>query len=169
VVVEGSYDGGASWVPFEDGYDASADATWLKTFNNYTNGTFLGSDGKTYTTSDSKGVGLATMYKKRTIKMLNSGDFVGGDVILIRFRLFADELTYGWGWAIDNLQIQVPPPPPILATEQNSEKVANQFSQIHPPDRGKNHSQLIKAWSCTNGSYQFKWRKNNAERIFNGY
>jgi hypothetical protein len=27
-------------------------------------------------------------------------------VILIRFRLFSDALSYGWGWVIDNLQIQ---------------------------------------------------------------
>lgn len=159
VVVEGSYDGGASWVPFEDGYDASADAIWLKTFNNYTNGTFLGSDGKTYTTSDSKGVGLATMYKKRTIKMLNSGDFVGGDVILIRFRLFADELTYGWGWAIDNLQIQVPPPPPILATEQNSEKVATIFPNPSP-DEVKITASLLKP-----GRVQMEVINSNGVRI----
>lgn len=134
VIVEGSYDGGASWIGFEDGYNASADATWLKTFNNYTNGTFMGSDGKSYASSDSKGVGLATMYKKRTIKMLNSGDFIGGDVILLRFRLFADELTYGWGWAIDNLQIQVPPPPPILATEQSLEKGATVYPNPSPDE-----------------------------------
>ena len=135
VVVEGSYDGGASWNPFEDGYDANADATWLKTFNaSGVNGTFIGADGKSYQSSDSKGVGAATMYKKRKIKMLTSGDFVGGDVILIRFRLFSDELTYGWGWAIDNLQVQVPPPPPILATEQTLEKGVTVFPNPSPDE-----------------------------------
>jgi hypothetical protein len=123
VVVEGSFDGGLSWVPFEDGYDAAKDANWTKAFNNYVNGTFLGSDGKTYQSSDSRGTATSTLYKSHTIKMLSSGDFLGGDVILIRFRLFADELTYGWGWVIDNLKVQVPPPPPILATEQTSERV----------------------------------------------
>ena len=128
VVVEGSYDGGASWIPFGDGYDANSDATWLKTFNaSGVNGTFIGSDGKTYPTSDSRGAGLASMYKKRTIKMLSSGDFESGDVVLVRFRLFSDELTYGWGWAIDNLQIQVPPPPPILANEPIAEKTISVF------------------------------------------
>jgi hypothetical protein len=135
VVVEGSYDGGASWVPFEDGYDANADATWLKAFNSSgANGTFIGSDGKSYQSSDSKAAGTATLFKKRTIKMLSSGDFLGGDVILIRFRLFADELTYGWGWAIDNLQIQVPPPPPILATEPSFEKNATVFPNPSPDE-----------------------------------
>lgn len=123
VVVEGSYDGGASWVEFEDGYDANADSKWLSTFNaSGVNGTFIAADGKSYQSSDSKGTATSALFKSRTIKMLSSGDFVSGDVILLRFRLFADELTYGWGWVIDNLKVQVPPPPPILATEPiNSE------------------------------------------------
>ncbi len=135
VVAEGSYDGGASWIPFEDGYDANADSKWLTAFNaSGANGTFIGADGKSYQSSDSRGTGLATMYKKRTIKMLNSGDFLGGDIILIRFRLFADELTYGWGWAIDNLQVQVPPPPPILATEQTFDRGATVFPNPSPDE-----------------------------------
>ena len=135
VVVEGSYDGGASWIEFEDGYDASSDSKWLAAFNaSGANGTLIAANGQSINTSDSRGVGLATMYKKRTIKMLNSGDFESGDVILLRFRLFADELTYGWGWAIDNLQIQVPPPPPILATEPIAEKTINVFPNPTPDE-----------------------------------
>ncbi len=124
VVVEGSYDGGASWIEFEDGYDANADAGWLKAFNSSgANGTFIAADGKSYQSSDSRGTATSALFKKRTIKMLSSGDFEAGDVILLRFRLFSDELTYGWGWVIDNLKVQVPPPPPILATEPIVEKV----------------------------------------------
>ncbi len=125
VVVEGSYDGGASWVPFEDGYDANANADWLKAFNtNLVRGTVLalGGSGRVLESVDSRGTATAALYKKRSIKILANGEFVGGDIILIRFRLFSDELTYGWGWAIDNLQIQVPPPPPVLAVEAVAEK-----------------------------------------------
>jgi hypothetical protein len=32
--------------------------------------------------------------------------FSAGDVVVIRFRLWADEGTTGWGWMIDNLEIQ---------------------------------------------------------------
>ncbi|MBA4850222.1 T9SS type A sorting domain-containing protein [Emticicia sp. BO119] len=122
VVVEGSYDGGASWIPFEDGYDATSDSEWKRIFNNYVSGTVMGADGQPFESADSKGVGVPSLYRKRTIKMLSSGDFSGGDVILLRFRLFSDQLTYGWGWAIDNLKIQLPPPPPVLAVEPGLEK-----------------------------------------------
>ena len=40
--------------------------------------------------------------------MLANGNFAEGDEILVRFRLFADQLAHGWGWAIDNLFIQSP-------------------------------------------------------------
>jgi hypothetical protein len=32
--------------------------------------------------------------------------FKSGDVIFIRFHLYSDEATVGWGWAFDNLKIQ---------------------------------------------------------------
>ncbi|HEY1055766.1 MAG TPA: T9SS type A sorting domain-containing protein, partial [Emticicia sp.] len=123
VVVEGSYDGGASWVPFEDGYDATSNSVWQKAFiGSMVNGTVMGADGEPFTSVDSKAVGTPAMYKTRTIKMLSTDNFVGGDIVLIRFRLYSDQLTYGWGWAIDNLKIQLPPPPPVLAVEPGLEK-----------------------------------------------
>ncbi len=117
VVVEGSYDGGASWVPFEDGYDADSDTEWKRTFENFVSGSVIGANGEPISSVDSKGVGRPALYRNRTIKMLSNDNFAGGDLVLIRFRLFSDQLTYGWGWAIDNLKIQLPPPPPVLAVE----------------------------------------------------
>ena len=38
--------------------------------------------------------------------MIESGDFALGDTISIRFRLFSDPFAFGWGWAIDDLEIQ---------------------------------------------------------------
>lgn len=62
--------------------------------------------------------------------MLANNSFSEGDGVLIRFRLFADQLAHGWGWAIDNLQIQ----PSITGVE---EPVANDL-QIYPvPAREK--------------------------------
>jgi len=45
-------------------------------------------------------------FEQRVIDMQESGDFVEGDTVLIRFRLFSDSFAVGWGWAIDNLRIQ---------------------------------------------------------------
>jgi hypothetical protein len=38
--------------------------------------------------------------------MLASGKFKPGDQVIIRFRLHADVGAHGWGWWIDNLNIQ---------------------------------------------------------------
>ena len=35
--------------------------------------------------------------------------FSTGDTILVRFRLYSDANTNGWGWVIDNLKIQLEP------------------------------------------------------------
>jgi hypothetical protein len=64
------------------------------------------------------------LVKKREIDILSSGKFKAGDQLVFRFRLHADVGAHGWGWAIDNLNIQgsvAPPPPPlVLAAEPTS-------------------------------------------------
>lgn len=87
LVVEGSKDDGKTWHPFQDGYDASARSEWQTV---YTSG----------------GPGTQQLMRQRGIDLTASGDFVAGDEILIRFRLFSDESNTGWGWVIDNLHIQ---------------------------------------------------------------
>lgn len=83
VIVEGTADG-INWQPLCDGYDARTDPAWLDAYNS--------------------GSVNESLYRNRTIDMLQT--FSANDTILIRFRLFADELVNGWGWAIDNLEIQ---------------------------------------------------------------
>ncbi len=87
VVVEGSTDG-ATWIPFADGYDSSADPDWEAAYAGGANG------------SDA-------LFRNRTINMLDK--FSAGDVVQIRFRLFSDPFAAAWGWAIDNLLIQTEP------------------------------------------------------------
>ena len=87
VIVEGSTDG-LNWIPFLDGYDSDAYPEWNSAYNS-------GSDGS------------PSLYKTRTIDMLET--FNPNDVVLIRFRLFADPAVTGWGWAIDDLAIQEEP------------------------------------------------------------
>lgn len=111
VVVEGSGDNGRSWRPLADGYNALNRPEWLTAYNyNLTDGTQFGERNSTT-------AGLPALYRHRAIPLLGAGGFRAGDIILIRFRLFADAVSYGWGWAIDNLGIQVPPPPIVLASE----------------------------------------------------
>ena len=47
------------------------------------------------------------------------------DVILIRFRLFADQAANGWGWAIDNLNI-------VLDNTTATIDVENTENKIYP-------------------------------------
>lgn len=97
VIVEGSKDNGATWLPIRDGYDARSNSDWLTAFNKATD-----QSGNSTTT------GTPDLFRKREITLLG-GSFKAGDRILLRFRLFSDELAHGWGWAIDNLRIQLPP------------------------------------------------------------
>ncbi len=84
VVVEGSLDG-SNWIPLEDGYDAGYDNAWLSAYS-------------------SGAQGNSTMFREHEINILNT--FSPGDIIMIRFRLYADSYVTGWGWAIDDLDIQ---------------------------------------------------------------
>jgi len=41
-------------------------------------------------------------------------NFEVDDIIFIRFRLFADPLTVGWGWAIDNVEVRLDKGTPVF-------------------------------------------------------
>ena len=82
VIVEGSKDG-IEWLPLADGYDFRYSDKW-------------GSDINAKPTSD--------MFVQHSINFQDT--FNAGDTLLIRFRLHSDPYTVGWGWAIDNVNIQ---------------------------------------------------------------
>lgn len=86
VIVEGSCDGGQTWIPLVDGYDARAYPEWLSAYENQ----------EEFDPS---------LFRKRSIDLLDT--FVTGEEVVIRFRLFSDPFGNGWGWIIDNLHIQV--------------------------------------------------------------
>jgi hypothetical protein len=94
VIVEGSGDGGVTWKPLADGYDSSAKTAWLNLFN------------KTFSGNNSTSVPTKDLFVNHQIDLLANGNFKAGDAILIRFRLFSDPYSNGWGWIIDNLNIQ---------------------------------------------------------------
>ncbi|RIV18280.1 T9SS C-terminal target domain-containing protein [Fibrisoma montanum] len=112
VIVEGSKDNGRTWLPITTGYDSNDQTDWINAYNrNLVNG--ANANERNSTTP-----GTPSLYKRRDgISLTSNGNFRPNDQVLIRFRLFADQLAHGWGWAIDNVQIQVPPPPPVLGVE----------------------------------------------------
>lgn len=100
VVVEGSKDGGFTWVPVANGYDARDFAPWLTRYNSAIAG------------NNSTAVGDPTLFRTRTMDLQNMFDT--GDEVVIRFRLFSDPFAAGWGWCIDNLKIQIDETPPKI-------------------------------------------------------
>ena len=95
VIVQGSNDLGKTWSNFTNGWDSNAYSIWQNAWNSKTD-----KDG------NSTASGSPSLLKKREIDMLASGTFKAGDQVIIRFRLHADVGAHGWGWWIDNLNIQ---------------------------------------------------------------
>lgn len=93
-IVEGSKDGGVTWIPLIDGYDSRDYNPWLIRYSSVTN------------------TGDASLFRERAINLRNT--FSAGDEIVIRFRIHSDPFQNAWGWAIDNLQIQVDNVPPVI-------------------------------------------------------
>lgn len=94
VIVEGSNNNGITWKPFLDGYDSNAQLSWYNLFNSAMSG------------QNSTAVPTKDLFVRRDIDLLANGNFNAGDVVQIRFRLFSDPYSHGWGWIIDNLSIQ---------------------------------------------------------------
>lgn len=100
VVVEGSTDGGVTWKPVANGYDSRSNTAWLTQYNSSISG------------NNSTATGDPSLYRSRTLNLQDVFDT--HDEVVIRFRLFSDELAVGWGWAIDNLTIQIDDTPPLI-------------------------------------------------------
>jgi Secretion system C-terminal sorting domain len=92
VTVEGSADKGKTWNPIINGYDSRDNSVWLSAFN------------RSVVNNSSATVGTPSLFRPRSINLLDR--FKPNDQVLLRFRLYGDQSTHGWGWAIDNLQIQ---------------------------------------------------------------
>lgn len=84
VIVEASKNG-SQWIALEDGYDCRKDTKWANAF------------GKSVTID-------STFFVSHTLDL--SKKFKNGDVIMLRFRMLADDASNGYGWVIDDLEIQ---------------------------------------------------------------
>ncbi|MCX6213160.1 T9SS type A sorting domain-containing protein [Spirosoma sp.] len=114
VIVEGSTDNGRTWTPLVDAYSSADKTDWLTA---YKARLVSGLDGE----QNSETMGVPALLRHRDIPILKPGSpFRAGDQLIIRFRLVSDQLAYGWGWAVDNLRIQAPPAPLVLAEEPAS-------------------------------------------------
>jgi Secretion system C-terminal sorting domain len=100
VVVDGSKDGGVTWTTIADGYDSRDFSPWLTRYNSATSG------------SNSTAVGDQNLFRTRIMNLQDKFDT--GDEVVIRFRLFSDPGAAGWGWAIDNLKIQIDETSPTI-------------------------------------------------------
>lgn len=119
VIVEGSKDNGANWVPFADGYDARYNEGWAAAY-------------------DANTPGDSSMFVSHTVNILDA--FNAGDKIIIRFRLFADANTNGWGWTIDNLVIQEG----VVGIAENNDALPANFSMEQNYPNPFNPSTTIK-------------------------
>jgi hypothetical protein len=110
VIVEGSIDSAKTWFNFEDGYDCKVDLQFATSYN--------------------KEDGNESMYLSHVIDLLANENLVGNDNVLIRFRLWSDPAEAGWGWAIDNIEIQ----PEIISV--NDELQTADFKLYPNPSKG---------------------------------
>ncbi len=100
VVVDGSKDGGVTWTTVANGYDSRDFGPWLTRYNSATSGI------------NSTAIGDPGLFKTRIMNLQDKFDT--NDEVVIRFRLFSDPGAAGWGWAIDNLKIQIDDIPPTV-------------------------------------------------------
>jgi photosystem II stability/assembly factor-like uncharacterized protein len=98
VVVEATRDG-VTWNPLANGYNATANTSWLSTYT-------------------SKQSAVPSLVVTETFDLKNK--FNPGDTLLVRFRLHStNETLTAWGWSVDDLFIQQVPTgvePTIVST-----------------------------------------------------
>ncbi|NBC18068.1 MAG: T9SS type A sorting domain-containing protein, partial [Bacteroidetes bacterium] len=108
VVVEGSTDG-STWTPLADGYDTRFTDDWRQAFN-----------GQIDLSED--------LFVEHTINLHDT--FAPGDVVFVRFRLFADDEGNGPGWIIDDLAVQ--PNAPVSSEAPGDVPQAFALGQNYP-------------------------------------
>lgn len=114
VIVEASKDNGKVWFPLVEGYDCQVNDVWQSTFTS------------TLKSSSSTANGSEDLFWEQSVNLTDNPYFNAGDTILIRFRLSSDNSITGWGWAIDNLQIQT------IQTTAEEEMIVKPEVQFYP-------------------------------------
>lgn len=140
VIVEGTTDG-ITWRSVTEGYDSRRDSEWLRAYENETGG-------------------APNLYEGQNFNLMET--FAHEDTVLLRFRLFSDPESIGWGWAIDDLTIQTETTVGIDDRGENEMKISS-----HPnPAKGAPNFNFslpspgntkIEVWNITG---QQVWQKN---------
>ena len=132
VIVEGSKNFGKTWFSMADGYDSRINPVWLQDYNSSITG------------QNSTFVGSESILQKHTIFYKPSDKISAGDTLLLRFRLYSDPFANGWGWLIEDLQVN--------SLVDAVEKVSLDKVKIYPnPGNG-----LFKIVNSTSGQYSSK-------------
>ncbi len=97
-VLEYSVDSGSTWQALIPGYDSNEDSRWLTAWNSWLE------DGESMP-PNSYAAGVPSLYLNRQIHLTDDTPLKAGDVALIRFRMYSDNIIYGWGWSIDNFKV----------------------------------------------------------------
>jgi hypothetical protein len=95
VITEGSKDFGKSWFALGDGYDSRYYTPWLTGYNS----SFDSLQNSNFVPDES--LLLKHYFFPRTSSYISTGD-----TLMVRFRLFSDPYTNGWGWIIQDLKIE---------------------------------------------------------------
>lgn len=94
VIVEASSDQGNSWQALTPKYNSSIDVVWSHIFT------------RSIINNHSFGKGCESIFKHRSINLIDNKNFFERDTIIVRFRLCSNQNLSGWGWAIDNLELK---------------------------------------------------------------
>jgi len=93
VILEVSKNFGNTWISLIDGYDSRYISSWETAYNSAIVG------------YDSKYTGNESLFVKRDMFYTPDDKISAGDTLLFRFRLYSDPFANGWGWSIEDLQI----------------------------------------------------------------
>lgn len=129
VIVEGSKNFGRTWFSLAAGYDSRIVKSWETAYKN------------AIVVQNSTAVGDESMLIKHTVFYAPSDNISAGDTLLLRFRLYSDPYANGWGWVIEDLNIN-----PLFDAVENVRE--DEATKVYPnPGRG-----LIKISSGISGS-----------------
>lgn len=142
VVVEGTNDG-QNWIALGDGYDATLDPSWLSQWNSGRSGT-------------------RTIYREQTINLLDY--FSEGDVVAVRWRLFSDGGTEGWGYSVDNIYIQEEKPEEVTGLE--NEILNNQLGiEVYPVPANSSQATTIRYYLPQTGAANLRIMSLNGQVV----